>query len=113
VRQRHKILLGMILILVGFSLLRIAVAAQDAEQAPIEPNLGSAFTPRAHLLLAQAVVGEAGWAHVVDHDAIPWLLYRRWQRVGGSFEELILTYCKAPTQPPPTSWPMCFRNATW
>jgi hypothetical protein len=47
------------------------------------------------LLLAQAVVGEAGWEHVVDHDAIPWLLYRRWQRVGGSFEGLILTYCKA------------------
>lgn len=95
-KQRHKILFGTILILVGLTLLRIAVAAQQADPpARFEPNLGEQWTPEAHLLLAQAVVGEAGWSHAVDHDAIPWLLYRRWQHIGGSFEGVVRAYCKA------------------
>jgi hypothetical protein len=62
------------------------------------PALGpSDWSEGTQTLLAAAVVGESGWQRVTDHDALPWLLYNRWRDAGGSFEEMILQYCKALT----------------
>jgi hypothetical protein len=62
------------------------------------PDLSpSDWSEATQTLLAAAVVGESGWQRVTDHDALPWLLYSRWRTVGGSFDAMILQYCKALT----------------
>lgn len=37
------------------------------------------FTQHDALWLARAQVGEAGWKSQVDHDAIAWVIFRRWE----------------------------------
>jgi hypothetical protein len=94
----RQILICLIILLTLLLLGRVVVDAQalpEASQTPHEPNLGSEWTPETHTMLAAALVGEAGWKRVPDHDAIPWLLYRRWQAIGGSFHATVQSYCRA------------------
>jgi len=72
----------------------LAAALPCVVAAAPRPHL-EGWTEETQTLLAAAVLGESGWNRVTDHDALPWLLHRRWQQVGGSFEDLIRTYCKA------------------
>ena len=87
------------------------------------PALGpSDWSEGTQTLLAAAVVGESGWQRVTDHDALPWLLYARWRAIGGSFDDVILQYCKALTgkrvwllelNPQGVKPPMWPANASW
>jgi hypothetical protein len=51
-------------------------------------------TPAARLWLTRALISEAGWRAPADHQAIPWVLRRRWQARGGSFVRTIRAYCQ-------------------
>jgi hypothetical protein len=86
-----QILIALIVILTFAALVRILVAGAQEPRADVRVEL-SADT---QTLLAQAVVGEAGWKPAVDHDVIPWLLYARWRHIGGGFDAVIHQYCKA------------------
>jgi len=118
----QQILIAIVVVLTVLSLLRILTADAQAP-TPTAPALAE-WSETTQTLLAAAVVGEGGWTSGVDHDAIPWLLYRRWQQIGsGSFDDVIQQYCRAldggrpwlleldaaGTQPP--SWPV--DRASW
>ncbi len=73
--------------LVVAAALLVAVSASAAPPIP-----ASQWTPEAHLLLARAQVAEADWS-TRDHDAIAWVLARRWaMRPRRSFAALIRQY---------------------
>lgn len=88
-RFAQRVLAALIVVLTVLALVRCA----RAQQPPID--LATEWSESTQTLLAAAVVGESGWNATVDHAAIPWRLHARWRAVGGTFEEVILRYCRA------------------
>lgn len=103
-RQRHQ-RVGLSLVL--WALLALAATWQWCDPAEVGADPGplpaEQWTPQAHLELGRCVVGEAGFRATADHDAIAWVLARRWRqrsdvlaRKGGvwTFAAQVRAYCK-------------------
>lgn len=88
-------------VLLYLAALAAAWLVASSVEAQARPIPRDQWTPDVHLLLGRCVVGEAGWRSQVDHDAIPWVLARRWRTrdrntVGEwTFAAQVRDYCKA------------------
>lgn len=74
---------------------RLFARAQDLVPLPVDEDEWNEHTA---LWLARAQVGEAGWAFYKDHDAIAWVLLRRWREAQAenqhaTFARVIQQYC--------------------
>lgn len=64
----------------------------------LRPISADDFDQRDALWLARALVGEGGWTSTIDHDAIAWVLLRRWQDArtrnrNATFARVAMQYC--------------------
>ncbi len=88
---------AMITSLAVWTVFCLAVGLLTVHAEASKPVPESEWSPETALWLARAQVGEAGWTGYLDHDAMAWVLARRWRAAppGTRFVTVVKQYCNS------------------